>query len=119
MYEFLTIIEDNIAAFRHVLYLQITLFFVIAIRLFIFHVAQPPFGAVERLPRRLLRGIRIHGVLVAVLTTVRFACQIHKEIGVFRQDSRRDCGDPVRSALRRPYLPAHGARVGDGRFTGG
>ena len=96
--------------------MQVAVGMVVAIRLVVFGISQPPSAAVGRLPRALLAHSTLHGVLGAATTTVGGTSHVNNQVGLLRVVvdvllHRVVHDGPVVLVARRPDLVARGTRV--------
>jgi len=95
---------------------QVAVGVVVAIRLVVLRISQPPSAAVFSPPRPLLSSAALHGVLGAAATTVRGTSHVNNEVRLLRVvldvlSQRVVHAGPVGLVARRPDLVASGARV--------
>ena len=100
----------------HSSYSQVTVGFIVAARLSVLAVPQPPRAAVRRPPRALFLDTAVHGIVVAPTATIGIAGDIHNQVGI----SGIICNilahgvvheSPVVLVARRPNLPATRTRI--------
>ena len=96
--------------------MQVAVGMVVAIRLVVLGISQPPSAAVFSPPRPLLSSAALHGVLGAAATTVRGTSHVNNEVRLLRVvldvlSQRVVHAGPVGLVARRPDLVASGARV--------
>ena len=65
-------------------HMQVAVSMVVAVRLVVLGISQPPLAAVARLPHRLLRDTTLHGKLVASTTAFLLASHIDNQVGFAR-----------------------------------
>jgi len=95
---------------------QVAVGVVVAIRLVVPGISQPPSAAVGSPPRTLLGGGALHGVLGAATTTVGGTSHVNNEVRLLRVvvDVLAHSVvhfDPVVFVTRRPDLPTCGTRT--------
>ena len=100
----------------HFVNVQVAVGVVVAIRLVVLGISQPPSAAVRSLPRPLLSSGALHGVLRAAATTVGGTGNINDQVGLSRVVIdvllHRVVHDrPVILVARRPKLRANRART--------
>ena len=100
----------------HFVHVQVAVRVVVAVRLVVFGISQPPLAAVARLPHRLLRDTALHGEFVASTTAFLLASHIDNQVGFARvvvvllAHSVVHCG-PVLLAAWRPNLVSRRAGI--------
>jgi len=95
---------------------QVAVGVVVAIRLVVSGISQPPSAAVGSPPRPLLSSGALHGVLGAATTTVGGTSHVNNQVGLLRVVvdvllHRVEHDGPVVLVARRPDLVPSGARV--------
>jgi len=101
----------------HIVNVQVAVGLVVAIRLVVTAISQPPRATVTSPPRALLRHTALHGILRATTTAVRGTSHVHDQMrrarifgDVLAQRVVHD--GPVVFVARRPNLPARRTRMG-------
>ena len=100
----------------HIVNVQVAVGVVVAIRLVVLGISQPPSAAVFSLPRTLLRRGALHGVLGATATLVCGTSHVNNQVGLLRVVvdvllHRVVHDGPVVLVARRPDLVTLRARV--------
>ena len=100
----------------HIVHVQVAVGMVVAIRLVVLGISQPPIAAVGSLPRSLLRSGTLHSVLRATATLVRGTSHVNNQVGFLRVvfdvlAQRVEHDGPVVLVARRPDLVASRTRV--------
>jgi len=100
----------------HFVNVQVAVGMVVAIRLVVFGISQPPSAAVGSLPRPLLSSGALHGVLGAATTTVGGTSHVNDQVGLSRVVvdvllHRVVHDGPVILVARRPKLHSNRART--------
>jgi len=96
--------------------MQVAVSRVVAVRLVVLGISQPPLAAVGRLPHLLLLDTELHGVFVASTTPVFLASHIDKQVRLSRvlADGLAHSiihFSPVLLAAWRPNLVSRRARI--------
>ena len=96
--------------------MQVAVGVVVAIRLVVFGISQPPSAAVFSLPRTLLSDVALHGVLGAATTTIGGTSHVNNQMRLLRVVvdvllHRVEHDGPVVLVARRPDLVALRTRV--------
>ena len=109
------VIELNIIRI-HTCYDEITISCVVAIRLVVLGIPQPPRAAVRRMPRALLTHSTLHCIIGATTTTVPSASYVHNQMrfsrivrDVLAQSVEHE--GPVVLVTRGPKLPPTRTRI--------
>merc|ERR1711934_650924 len=100
----------------HIRNVQVAVGVVVAVRLVVLRITQPPLASVGRLPSSLLAHSTLHGVLVATTTLVCGTSHVNNQVRLPRVVvvallHRVVHDGPVILVARRPDLVASGARV--------
>ena len=100
----------------HIVHVQVAVGMVVAIRIVVLGISQPPIAAVGSLPRSLLRSGTLHSVLRATATLVRGTSHVNNQVGFLRVvfdvlAQRVEHDGPVVLIARRPDLVASRTRV--------
>ena len=100
----------------HIVNVQVAVGVVVAIRLVVLGISQPPSAAVLSLPRTLLSDVAPHGVLGAATTTVGGTSHVNDQVGLLRVfvdalAHRVEHDGPVVLVARRPNLETIRARI--------
>ena len=64
----------------YIVNVQVAVGVVVAVRLVVLAISQPPIAAVGSLPRPLLRHTTLHGILRATATAVRGTSHVHNQV---------------------------------------
>ena len=100
----------------HFVNVQVAVGVVVAVRLVVLAISQPPIAAVGSLPRPLLRHTTLHGILRATATAVRGTSHVHNQVRlprvvVYVLAQRVVYGGPVLLVARSPNLVARRTRI--------
>ena len=109
------VIETHVVGI-HVVHVQVAVGVVVAIRLVVLGISQPPSAAVGSLPRALLAHSTLHGVLGAATTTVGGTSHVNNQMRLLRVVvdvllHRVEHDGPVVLVARRPDLVTLRTRV--------